>query len=276
LGDFFEGVEMAVMQADVPRFEMGRVVKRTFSVIGHNIGTFALLSLIPGIPLAAMNWGMAGLPSGAAAFGQITLNTIGLFVLSILVYLVTTFVLQASVVHGTVADLNGKRASLADCLATGIRHFVPLFLIALLVGLGVMAGSLLFLVPGIMIAVAWSVAVPVRVVEHTGVTASLSRSGELTKGHRWAIFVLVVAFVILQMIVGGVIGAFIGVGFVAASADKASAAVAVTTSWPYIASSTIVTMITAVIASAGVASIYYELRSIKEGIGPEALASVFD
>jgi len=32
----------------------------------------------------------------------------------------------------------------------------------------------------------------------------------------------------------------------------------------------------AVIASAGVASIYYELRSIKEGIGPEALASVFD
>ena len=46
---------MAVMQADVPRFEMGRVVKRTFGVIGHNVGTFALLSLIPGIPLAAMN-----------------------------------------------------------------------------------------------------------------------------------------------------------------------------------------------------------------------------
>jgi hypothetical protein len=31
-----------------------------------------------------------------------------------------------------------------------------------------------------------------------------------------------------------------------------------------------------VIASAGVASIYYELRSTKEGIGPEALAAVFD
>jgi hypothetical protein len=36
------------------------------------------------------------------------------------------------------------------------------------------------------------------------------------------------------------------------------------------------TMITSIIGSTFVAAIYYELRQIKEGIGPEALASVFD
>ena len=41
-------------------------------------------------------------------------------------------------------------------------------------------------------------------------------------------------------------------------------------------SSTITAIIYVVIAAAGIASIYYELRVIKEGIGPEALAAVFD
>jgi hypothetical protein len=35
-------------------------------------------------------------------------------------------------------------------------------------------------------------------------------------------------------------------------------------------------MLAAVLNAASIASIYYELRVIKEGIGPEALASVFD
>jgi hypothetical protein len=35
-------------------------------------------------------------------------------------------------------------------------------------------------------------------------------------------------------------------------------------------------VITSVLSSAGVAAIYYELRSTREGAGPEALAAVFD
>jgi hypothetical protein len=35
-------------------------------------------------------------------------------------------------------------------------------------------------------------------------------------------------------------------------------------------------VLVSVIVSSGVAAIYYELRTTREGIGPEALASVFD
>ena len=38
----------------------------------------------------------------------------------------------------------------------------------------------------------------------------------------------------------------------------------------------VVHILSGVVASAGVAALYYELRSAKEGAGPEVLASLFD
>ena len=53
-------------------------------------------------------------------------------------------------------------------------------------------------------------------------------------------------------------------------------AAAAANTWPVILASALAQMINAILSAAGTASIYYELRQIKEGIGPEALASVFD
>ncbi len=39
---------------------------------------------------------------------------------------------------------------------------------------------------------------------------------------------------------------------------------------------TVIQVAESLVGAAGVASIYYELRSIKDGVGPSALASVFD
>jgi hypothetical protein len=49
---FEEHTLMAVITEDVmPRFEIGRVVSRTFQIIGNNLLSFAMLSVIPGVPL---------------------------------------------------------------------------------------------------------------------------------------------------------------------------------------------------------------------------------
>ena len=48
---------MAIAEAVAPRFEMGRVVTRSFSVIPNNIGAFTLLSLIPGVSSSVLDWG---------------------------------------------------------------------------------------------------------------------------------------------------------------------------------------------------------------------------
>ena len=269
---------MAVAEASAPRFQMGRVATRTFSVIGANILTFTLLALIPAIPAAVMYWGWSRFTVGLNPVNrQFDLGALSTASAAGFVYFICYFVFQAAVVHATVAYLNGKRASFGDALSTGLANFFPLFPLSLLVGLGVLGGMILLIVPGFIIALMWSVAVPVRVVEHTGITAALGRSSELTRGHRWAIFGLVIAFIILEVIISAIFGA-VSIAQYAFSnpGDPAAVMRAWTTSPSHLASSTVTAIIYSVIAAAGAASIYYELRVIKEGIGPEALASVFD
>ena len=248
---------------------MGRIVKRTFSVISNNLAAFTLLSLVPSLLVAALSWGGNAFEDSAGQPTLPDLNTLALFALGGLVYLASGVILQAAVVHGAVASLNGKRASLADCLSTGLRNLVPLFLIGLLMVLGIMAGMLLLIVPGIMLVVMWSVVTPACVVEHAGVFGAFSRSRELTRGHRWAIFGLYVAFIVLMIGISMVFAGLTGLGMLAGSPETASSVVA-------IGANTVSTMITSIIGSTFAASMYYELRQIKEGIGPEALASVFD
>lgn len=264
---------MSIADSVAPRFEMGRVVRRTFSVIANNLVTFALLSLITAIPAALWNW----VNSQSPGEFQFDFRTIGITAGAWLAFLISAFVLQAAVVHGTVADLNGRRAPIGACISTGFRHFLPLIGIALLYGLYVGVGLILLIVPGIIIAVMMSVAVPARVVEHTGVMVAFDRSQELTIGHRWPIFGLFVAYFILQATISTIIFSITGLSFATAPTPEGVArAAALANTWPVILASTLASMINGVLSAAGTASIYYELRQIKEGVGPEALASVFD
>src|SRR5689334_18144151 len=152
---------MSVAETTAPHFEIERVVRRTFSVIKNNLFVFALLSLLAAIPSAALTWAE---PATGASFFDV--NAIALTAAAWLVYVVSMFVLQAALVHGTIAELNGRRASFADCLSTGLKHFVPLLLIAIIYFFVVFCGLIFFVVPGLIVAVMLSVAVPVRVVEH--------------------------------------------------------------------------------------------------------------
>ena len=264
---------MTTAETAAPHFEIERVVKRTFSVIKNNLVVFGLLSLIVAIPSAVFTW-----LEPSTVIGLFDPNSIALMATAWLLYVVSIFVLQAAVVHGTVADLNGKRASFVDCLSTGLAHFFPLLLIALLYFLLVLIGLIFLVVPGIILAVMLSVAVPARVVEHTRVLGSFDRSADLTKGHRWAIFGLFVAYYIVQVIISMVVFSIMGLSFMTAPTSEAAVMIAAgaANTWPVILASALAQMINAILSAAGTASIYYELRQIKEGIGPETLASVFD
>jgi hypothetical protein len=144
-----------------------------------------------------------------------------------------------------------------------------MFLIGLLMVLGIFAGTLLLIVPGMILVMMWSVAIPACVVERTGVFGAFSRSRELTRGHRWAIFGLYIAFILFMIVISMVFAALSGASMFGESP-------AGTASLAQIGGYVVSTMITSIIGSAFIASMYYELRQIKEGIGPEALASVFD
>jgi hypothetical protein len=250
---------------------MGRVVKRTFSVIANNPITFGALSLVVGIPLLALQWNSLQFSAGLFRDGRFDSSALQFYAIAWFVYLLSSFVLQAGTIHATVVYLNGRTASLADCLATGISALLQLVLITLLMLLGFMAGAILLVVPAIILMIMWIVAVPACVVERTGVLGALRRSRALTRGYRWPIFGLYVVFFIVGVIIALVLEALTGMSLLAPAN-----ATAVSPTILQMTGSVVGTMASAIIGSTLIASIYYELRQIKEGIGPEALASVFD
>jgi hypothetical protein len=257
---------MTAFASAAPRFEMGRVVSRTFGAIGRNWVVFGAISLLFGaIPYGILQWLQMGeIDTQTRAFSFSWWGP-----LSYVVDLLSSCLIQAALVHGTIVDLNGRRANFGDCLSTGLRYMLPVLGVGFLMGLGLLLGLVLLIVPGILMGLAWLVAVPAAVVERTGVTAAFTRSANLTRNHRGAIFGLMVCYWIVVWVVTMVMGALtLGAAYGAAADTGLRIGSAVFTG----AFQAIIGML----GATGIAAIYYELRSIKEGVAPETLLSVFD
>src|SRR5258708_7030432 len=111
---------MTIAATAQPYFQMGRVVNRTFSVIGHNIVTFGLLSLVVAIPLAVVNLGMSGSPAGFFRGGQFNPASDGFYVITQIIYFLSLSVMQAAIVHATVLYLNGRKPRPMESLFIGL------------------------------------------------------------------------------------------------------------------------------------------------------------
>jgi hypothetical protein len=260
-------------------FSMGRVISRLFGVLGRNIVLLLLLSvLLVGLPTAIVNGLQLSLASANPA-DPFTPLRMGLGLVGFLVSIASNAVLQAAAIYATVDDLNGRKANLGDSLAVGLRYFLPLVGISIIAGIGFFVGVLFFIVPGILLALALSVAAPAAVMERVGVFGALGRSIELTRNHRGAIFVLALAYLVVLWIIEMVVGAVIaGFGFASLTMSLRAAAADGLQSirWISMGLGLVMSTLLASLSSVGIASIYFELRQTKEGVGAEQLAAVFD
>jgi hypothetical protein len=252
------------------RFDFGHVVGQTFGLIGRNFFAFAMLALI-----------FVGAPRFGIMYFQSTLlidrpDLAGWTPLvGGLVSLVTTYILQGALTRASVDDLSKKGVSIGAALGDGLRYFFPLFIVALLVGLGSIIGLVLFIVPGLFLMVRWAVSAPAALIEREGPTHSIGRSAELTEGHRWAVFGLALLYLVFAYAIG------IGLGLlVAAMGGLGSSANGVMTQdasgYVFAAASSGVEALVSLVGTVGMASLYFELRRVKDGVGVDELAKVFD
>ncbi len=252
------------------RFDFGRVVGQTFGLIGRNFFAFAILALLlVGVPRFAMMYAQATVLAERPDLMGMVLLVGGL------VSLVTTYILQGSLTRASVDDLSNKGANMGAALGDGLRYFFPLFIVALLVGLGVLVGFIFFVIPGLFLMVRWAVSAPAVVVEREGPTHSIGRSADLTEGYRWAVFGLILLYVVFAYAIS------IGLGMVLAATDSfgvQGAGIMTKDAAGYIfaGSSSIVEALTSLVGTVGMASLYFELRRVKEGVGIDELAKVFE
>jgi hypothetical protein len=117
----------------------------------------------------------------------------------------------------------------------------------------------------------WWVAIPVAVIERPGAMASLRRSAYLTAENRWRVFGLILCFFFAAAFGGGLSDAAAGAGL-----RSIGGIGQIGIDW----ATTIVTWLwTALIMAAQAvltAVSYYHLRVVKEGVGIDDIAAVFD
>jgi hypothetical protein len=255
---------MTTTSLGAANLDVGRVIQTTFGVIGRNFAVFALLGVC-----------FAGLPSLLAGLGRLGVlqeRMVGLSVVmtvaAAVVQFMGSYVLQGALTHGAIADLNGRKASFAACLGTGLRNALPLLGLGILSAIALVFGFLLLVFPALMMLTAWAVTVPALVTERRGVLESFGRSADLTRGRRWPVFGLLLLFAvaswIIQLVVVIPAGAFASVtpgGLLPLQTVVAAPIAAV---------------FQGMLGATGGAVLYFELRRIKEGVGVEALASIFD
>jgi hypothetical protein len=102
---------------------------------------------------------------------------------------VGTSLVQGALIEAVNDEHEGlERSSVGSLYETAWAKIGALVGVALLTGVGVGLGCLLLLVPGIVLAVRWSLAVPVVMLEHASPRTAMRRSRELVDGHGWSVF----------------------------------------------------------------------------------------
>ena len=262
-------------------FRVGDVLSRAWHILTGNILFFLAVPFViyvitvVGAVIFVLVFAFVGWAS----------NTVGVIVvgaaLAVILVLSLNMIGQGLMLLGAFQRLRGQPLRVGEAVRRVLARFVPLVLlgivwtlalfivtaisVAVLAGLGslsVVAAVVLspaFLVPTITLLVMWSVVAPACIVEGLGPIASMFRSTDLTKGHRWKVFgivflLIVLALVgpILQMILAPIsegLATLVGtICFVAWSAY-----------WNCVIIMT-----------------YHDLRVAKEGIDTEQIAAIFD
>lgn len=176
---------------------VGDLFSQTLDVYGENAGAFIFLTAV------------TLLPSLAALYGPVYLlnqsNVTGVMVFAaalapIVVAAALAPASAAAVTFGTARFLDGRPASLGECLRGGLGGLLPALGAAIFAGLLVALGTVLLILPGLYLEVVLFAATPAAVVERLGPFRALERSAALTRGARWSIFALVVGVSIVGWI----------------------------------------------------------------------------
>jgi hypothetical protein len=150
---------------------------------------------------------LAGTVYGATHFLQAIASSGRTGVGVTLVALVLSIAGLALVQGGLVEIVRGLHedgdddASVFEALGRASGRVMKLVCVSLLFGLGVGLASLLLVIPGLIVAVRWAVAVPAAMLEEGNARAALGRSRALVAGNGWNVFKVLFAVGMLNLLV---------------------------------------------------------------------------
>jgi hypothetical protein len=131
-----------------------------------------------------------------------------LAILGLATAVVGTTWLQGAFVYAVQDARDGSfDATLGEVFSRVSPSILPLLVAGLLAGLGIAAGLILLIVPGLFLMTIWAVIAPVIVLEKRPPFAAFGRSRELVRGHGWTVFGIVIIAGLLTGIASSILQA---------------------------------------------------------------------
>ncbi len=186
------------MTAALRPLSTGELLDRTFSLYRSHFGLFIGIFALPHLAVLAFQLVGVAVRSPGTQLSVVLMTFVWSMGALFLTMIVSAASQAATVVAVSEVHLD-RQASVMDSFLRVKGQILGVIGLSLVVGLLVGLAFLALIVPGILLAMQWSLAVPVKVLENKGVTDSMSRSADLTKGNRGRIFVIWLLFFVLSI-----------------------------------------------------------------------------
>ncbi len=184
--------------------DLGQILSACLSLYMRYFGLFASLALGIVVPI---DFAILGLGEGLLWSGYDNDPPIVISILDLLVpLLVVTPLVTGTHVHAVRAIGAGRAPTASEAFDAGLRVLAPAAAVVALYSLGVGAGLIALLIPGIYLGVRWCVAVPAAVVEGVRGARALRRSADLVEGSWWRVFGVLIVLFLIAATVGAALG----------------------------------------------------------------------
>jgi hypothetical protein len=203
----------------LPARSLGDILSAAFEIYKNNAASLIGIVAVVVVPLQLVLHFLTGVAFAAdketVTIGTVTVTryaarSFGTFLflalIAAIITIVITAALQAAIIRAAAQTTVGDPVDVTESYRFGFAHFGSVFGASLLVGIVIAVGLILLIVPGIIFATMLAVTIPVLLIERKGITASMSRSWELAKGHFWH----VLGTILVAAIITGFIGSLIG------------------------------------------------------------------
>jgi hypothetical protein len=252
------------------------LLDRTFHLYRNNFVVFAGIAALPQLVVLALQLAFSGMIFAGGLSRIAVAMATGLWMLLIgIASFVAVGVAHAATVMA-VSHLHLERpTSIALAYASAKSSMGRVIGISLAVAIGVGVGLVLLVVPGIYLALTWSLCIPVTVLEGGGLNVSTRRSGFLTKGSKGRIFVIYLLIVVLVWVVSALIQLVLVGSLKAVAIHNVSTHMALSYALQS-AGGFLSTCLVGPLATIAMTLIYYDVRVRKEGFDLQLMMATIE
>lgn len=256
-----------------PPLGIGQLVTSTFGLLFRHLGLFLAIALLPSLVQALVQ--LLAFPSDFGAVnGEIDGGMLATTIFVVIAISLVISLLTMGAITLAAYDVRlGRPVRIGAYIGRTLTAAPAIIVLGLLLYVMMTFGFVLLVIPGLYLMARYWVLSPAILVERSGFRG-LSRAAELTQGYRWPILSATILMFFVLFLISLVLSAVLG--FAAAPGPLGAGAFLTPGYAVVLLVQAVSAAIQIALLSIFTALLYARLREIKEGLGMEDLASVFE